>query len=73
MQFPKVTCVMEKLAEREEGDLFLEGGCLSTRVGRMEEGRKTPGRGNGDYRGSEAGLGLACTRNSKNTGVVGEA
>ena len=53
--------------------IFLEGGCLSTRVGRMEEGRKTPGRGNGDYRGSEAGLGLACMRNSKNAGVVGEA
>lgn len=47
MQFPKVTCVTEKLAEREEGNFFfLEGGCLSTKVGRTGEGRKTPGRGN---------------------------
>ena len=40
MQFPKVTCVTEKLAEREEGNFFFGGRvseCLSGEDGRRKE------------------------------------
>lgn len=53
MQFPKVTCVTEKLAEGR-GKFFLEGRVSGVpKWGGRGEGRKSPGRGKGDCRGSE--------------------
>lgn len=45
--------------------MFLDGEFLRSRVERTREGGKIPGRGNGDCKGSEAGLGSAWVRTAR--------
>ena len=45
----------------------MDGGFLRNKVERTSEGGETPGRGHGGCKGSEAELGSACVRSSKNT------